>query len=86
MCCSRAKPFPVAEISLCMDEDVPEIEEVDNFELELLRSIEEAARENQRLIQTVRHFQEVIEEQTILLEQHIREHTLLDVNNNGEGK
>ncbi|KAF1766403.1 hypothetical protein GCK72_006360 [Caenorhabditis remanei] len=53
-----------------------------DLELQLLRSIAEAALENQRLILTVRHFQLVIEQQTQLLERRVQEHLGMDLNNN----
>uniref|UniRef100_A0A1I7TV60 Uncharacterized protein n=1 Tax=Caenorhabditis tropicalis TaxID=1561998 RepID=A0A1I7TV60_9PELO len=67
--------MPVLEPEVDLNQPmVIDVQQDVDIEIQLLRSIEEAARENERLIQTVRHFQEVIEEQTELLERHIQEH------------
>lgn len=98
MCCSRIQPSPIPDIVELREQELfaaPDeeevgdvrVEEVDsNLEEQLLRSIEEAAIENQRLHDTVRYFQEIIQEQTDLLEEHVRIQMDRDENNNLTGK
>ncbi|CAL2032534.1 unnamed protein product [Caenorhabditis brenneri] len=63
----------VQDVAQDVVQEEPNAEDQHALELQLLRFIAEAARENENLIQTVRHFQEVVEEQTALLERRVQE-------------